>query len=200
MILAEFLEEFGSQTPNRAEDLGSASPREIQAYELSAYESGYKAGWEDAAKANDADADSVSADFNQNLKDLSFTYHEAYSHILKSLEPLFDQISKTIMPVFLHETLGVQIAEVLMRQARNITPMSAEILVPQAQLSTVEPLVAHDYGFPVTVAADEALKDGEADIRLGAVEEHVNLSEIVEGMRAAIIGFTRENRRAAANG
>lgn len=200
MILAEFLEEFGSKTLSGGASLTAASPSDIQAYELSAYESGYKAGWEDSAKAQDADTDSVSAEFNQNLKDLSFTYHEAYSHILKSLEPLFEQISKTIMPVFLHETLGVQIAEVLMRQARNITPMSAEILVPQAQLSFVEPLVAHDYGFPVTVATDEALKQGEADIRLGAVEEHVDLSEIVEGIRAAIHGFNRENRRAAANG
>ncbi len=200
MKLVDFLEEFADGNGAKGQMPSQLKGADIQAFELSAYEQGYKAGWEDALQSQNNSIDAISAEFAQNLKDLSFTYHEAYTHVLRSLEPLFEQISKTLLPVILHESLGMQVSDVLMRQGRRIAPMSAEIAVSPSQLAVVEPLVAHDFGFPVTVAEDGSLKEGQADIRLGAVEEHIDLSEIVDGIRAAIVSFSRENRRAVMNG
>ena len=54
---------------------------------LAAYDTGYRAGWDDANAAQSDDQTRMKADLARNLQTLGFTYHEARTHILKALWP-----------------------------------------------------------------------------------------------------------------
>ena len=70
--------------------------------QLDAFEEGYRAGWDDAIKAQSDDRTRIS-EFAQNLQDLSFTYHEAYSHAINAMTPLLEDIVRSVLPKIAHE-------------------------------------------------------------------------------------------------
>ncbi len=78
----------------------------IEESKLASYEQGYKAGWDDAAAALAEDQTRIRADLARNLQQLSFTYQEARSHILKAVEPLLEEMVGRLLPDMARETLA----------------------------------------------------------------------------------------------
>ena len=84
------LEVFESEVPvgaGQAETL-VLDTGALEDAKLASFESGYSAGWEDAAAAQADDQTRVSADLARSLQSLTFTYHEARNHVLKAIEQI----------------------------------------------------------------------------------------------------------------
>ena len=81
---------------------------------LASYESGYPAGWEDAAAAQAGETTRMHAALSRNLQALSFTHQEARSHILRALEPLLEQMVKVLLPSLAREAVGGLVLDALM--------------------------------------------------------------------------------------
>ena len=77
-----------------------------EAEKMSAYEQGYQAGWDDAVQAQLRDQARISADFARNLQDLSFTFFEARTNVIQSMEPLMMQMLETVFPSLMAAALG----------------------------------------------------------------------------------------------
>jgi flagellar assembly protein FliH len=197
--LAALLPDFSQPVP-RAPVGPTLTEAEVDACEARAYEKGYRAGWDDAVASRDADHDRLSADFAQNLKDLSFTYHEAYSHVLRAMTPLLEDIVTTILPAAVDDALAAHVVGELQNQADRLGGMSVKVSVAPEQLPLVEPVVMRDVGFPVELLADGALTPGQADIRLADREIRIDLGEIAEGIRTAITEFNHAAQGARAHG
>ncbi|MCR8548812.1 ABC transporter ATP-binding protein [Salipiger sp. P9] len=198
--LGAFLEDFGA-APARPE----AGPvlhddNALETARLEAFESGYRAGWDDAIKAQNDDHARIASDFAQNLQDLSFTYHEAYSQVLNGIAPLLEDVVGTLLPALLRETLGPHIAEQLRAMAREIGALDVVIAVAPGSAETVLPLLETDFGFPLKLAEDGTLAEGQADIRFGDIEKQIDLSGLVRDVAQAVQGFVHDNRRKTANG
>ena len=92
------LEEFPDKPVpvKRADPDGPQSPQgdseEIETLKVSAYDSGYKAGWDDAAAAQASEQNQIGAELAKNLQDFSFTFHEARVQVMKSMQPLLLEI------------------------------------------------------------------------------------------------------------
>ena len=199
MFLRDFLEDF-DDAPVPGASPGNATMEEIESYKLDAFEEGYRAGWDDAIKAQSDDRTRISADFAQNLQDLSFTYHEAYSHAINAMTPLLEDIVRSVLPKIAHEALGPHILDLLQAQTRAIGTLAVEVVVAPENAETVSALLDRDFGFPLRVAEDDTMAAGQADIRFGETEQQIDLSEILASVSTALQGFMHENRKKVVNG
>ncbi|SLN57959.1 hypothetical protein ROJ8625_02909 [Roseivivax jejudonensis] len=186
--LSDLLEDFGRPAPIRASGAG-ASEAEILAREERAYETGYRAGWDDAVRAQADDRERLGSEFAQNLRDLSFTYHEAYGHVLRAMSPLLEEIADTILPAALKDGFAAHLVSELQSRSATLGGLEVTVAVAPEQLPLVEPLVLRDVGFPVALVADASLEEGQADIRLSDSESRVDLTDIADTIREAIAGL-----------
>ncbi len=170
--------------------LPSATPqdaREVEAERLGAFERGYKAGWDDSASALSAERKAISADFAANLGDLSFTYHEARSHVLRQLEDLVTTTFARILPEYarmvLPRVVWAQISDIA--EGAASTPV-ALLVAPGAQ-PLFEEILPKDPGFPLSVVEEPTLADGQVFIRSQkgevAVDHATALAEIEMAVR-----------------
>lgn len=156
---------------------------------LAAYDNGYRAGWDDAAAAQDQDQTRVRADLARNLQALSFTYHEARSHMLQALRPLVEDMVSRLLPVLARESLGGMILEEIMPVAENLVDVPVVLVINPSARPAVEALIAEATGLPLTIEEEESLGEGQAYLRFGAEELRVDLDRAVTDIAAAVRGF-----------
>lgn len=161
----------------------------LEETKLGAYDSGYSAGWEDAAAAQAEDQNRVRADLARNLQSLGFTYHEARSHVVKALEPLLLQITGKILPEMARESLAAVVLETLMPMAEKLADAPITLVLNPSARPAVETLLAQMTGLPLTLQTEPSLSDGQVYLRLGNVETEVNLDRAVADITAATRGF-----------
>jgi flagellar assembly protein FliH len=162
---------------------------EAEEVKLAAYEKGYNAGWEDAIAAQDDDLVRLRNELGRNLQDLSFTYHEAHSHVLRTLEPLLNDMVAKVLPAIARDSLSQVVLENIRPLAVDLAAGPMEIAIHPDNLSTVEELVVGKAGFPVTVRAEPSLGLGQAHFQIGASERRVDLDGAIAAISEAVSGF-----------
>lgn len=195
MGISHLLEDFGSQGEG---DPVSLTELSLEVVRLEAFENGYKAGWDDAAKAQDDDLKRISADFAGNLRDLSFTYHEACSGMLAALRPVLTGMVETVLPKLAHQTLGMRVIEDLEELARKGLSQPIEIVTAPANLEALETLVAAHDDLPAVVRAEPSLGEGQVHIRFGAAEHEVDLDSVLADIGSAMSGFVSQTQKESA--
>ena len=156
---------------------------------LASYETGYRAGWDDANAAQSDDQTLMKADLARNLQTLGFTYHEARSHILKAIEPLMLLVVGRLLPEIARETLAPFVLETLMPLAESLGDAPVTLVLNPASRAPVEALLEQATGLPVVIEEEPTLAEGQVYIKLGAVEAEVNLDRATADIAAAVRGF-----------
>lgn len=177
------------------DDLSEAEAEEAR---LAAYEQGHRAGWDDAIAAQSADLTRLRTDLGQSLQDLSFTYREAQSHVLRSLEPLLRDMVSVVLPTVARQTLAPILLEELKPLGAELAGVPVEIVTHPDNLALVEDLVVSQAGFPVALRGEPTLGRGQAHFRIGPAERVVDLDGAVAAIAAAVSDFfhiaTEESR------
>lgn len=156
---------------------------------LEAYEQGYRAGWEDAANAHAEDQRRLRADLARSLQALGFTYQEARSHVLKSLAPLMQDMVSKLLPEMAREALAPTVLETLMPLAEQLADEPVTLVVHSDDRAAIEALLEQATGLPVTIVEEPTLGEGQAYLRLGGQEVHVDLARATTEIAAAVRGF-----------
>ena len=198
--LCEFLEDFGETAASAPEATAKIDEAQIESERLAAFEEGYRAGWDDAAKAQTDDGAALSEGLRQSLQDVSFTYHEAYGHVMNAVAPLLEDMVQSLLPQMLRATLGAHIAQTLQDLARDIGGLDVELAVAPEMVSAVEPMVEDDFGFPLRLVSDASLNADQADLRYGESEKQIDLGDLMTTVTEAVHGFAHDHRRKMANG
>lgn len=183
------LEVFAVAQHNSAPSTVVLDTMELEEAKLASYDSGYAAGWEDAASAQIGDQSKVTADLARNLQTLSFTYHEARSHVLRSLEPLLQEMVNRLLPELARETLAPVILEVLMPLAEKMADTPITLVLNPAARPAVEALLEHINGIPLTLVEETSLGEGQAYLRLGGCETQIDLGRATTEIATAVRGF-----------
>lgn len=206
--LQDLLEDFGGASPARTRQTRpEAAPAEppfseadLEGKKLEAFEKGYRAGWDDAVKAQSDDRTRISSAFGQHLQDLSFTYHEAYTQVMNAVTPLLNEMVSALMPAIARDTLGHHVVEQLQAMSREIGQMAVVIAVAPTRVEAVEALLKGDFGFPIQLVPDDTLAEEQADIRFGDTERQIDLSDLIASVAEAVEGFAHDNRRKMTHG
>ncbi len=198
--LTAFLDDFGSFRPAEQAMVQDLSDVELEGRRLEAFEDGYRAGWDDAIKAQSDDRSRISSALGQHLQDLSFTYHEAHAQVMNAMTPLLEEIVRVLLPEMARATLGAHIIGELRHHARESGGLEVVIAVSPANAEAVTPLLQNGFGFPVRLVEDDTLAEEQADIRFSDTERQIDLGALIDSIREAIDGFTHDNRRKLGNG
>lgn len=197
--LADLLEDFGTG-PDSAGAMIQMNEDDHEAMRLDSFEQGYKAGWDDAIKTQSEDQSRISSDLAQNLQDLSFTYHEAYSQVVEGMAPLLNDMIESLLPTLARDALGLHILEMLQELTLKQSAQSVEIVVAPGNRAAVAPLLSGDFKMPVDLTDDPQLAEGQADIRFGKIERRVDLTAVLNNIQEALQGFMQDNRKEVVNG
>lgn len=163
----------------------------VQAEEmrLQAYESGYHAGWEDAVAAASADQARISAELANNLQRLSFSYHEARSQVLRSIQPLLTELTTKLLPEVAGEAIAPVVLDVLMPLLDEVSEPVIQIVLNPASRLAVEHLLTQAAGLSVTIEEEPTLGEGQVYLRLGGEELRVDLDQATHEIIRAVHDF-----------
>ncbi len=161
----------------------------LEETKLAAYDSGYAAGWEDAAAAQSGDQTRVQADLARNLQGLSFTFHEARQHVLRALQPLMAEMVGRLLPALARETLSQVVLEALMPMADKLADSPITLVLNPAARVAVEALLEQATGLPLIVTEEPSLSEGQVYLKFGGTETQINLDRATAEITAAVRGF-----------
>lgn len=186
MSIAHLLEDFGHTPEDEAHPMSDLTREELR---LEAFEAGFKAGWDDAVKTQQEDTRRISADFAGNLRDLSFTYHEACTGLIEALRPVLSGMVDTVLPALARQSLGPRVVERLEELAREGLEQPFQIVTAPANLEALEGLLSDREDLPAVLRAEPSLGDGQVHIRFGATEHEIDLDSVLAEISAAMTGF-----------
>ncbi len=172
----------------------------LEDQKLQAFEAGYQAGWDDATKAKAEEKDKLTAEFGQNLLDMSFTYQEALSKLTVSLEPTMRQIVEKLLPEIVKTALGAHIFEQVQKLLTTQMGKPVEIVVSPKNVETVKTIVGSKLQEPFKIVGEDSLGDGQAFVRVGEDERQVDLDNLVAEVSKAMTAFFHESGQEQANG
>jgi flagellar assembly protein FliH len=191
MIKRLRLEAFGSDSFDPPQATQEPGP-DVEEIRLKSYEQGYSAGWDDAVRAQADDHDRIREDLSRNLRELSFTFHEARTHMLRSLEPLLETMVQRVLPEIARETLGKSVVAELLSAAERGLETPIRLSVSAADGAQVEAAVAADVPFPLEIGVDPLLGDGQVHFRFGDSERILDTSAVVQAMQGLVAAFLDE--------
>lgn len=196
MTVQHLLEDFGDLDTQQL----VLTDQALEEQRLASFERGYQAGWEDASKAHAQEQDNIGSDLARNLQDLSFTFHEAQSAMLRNLEPLFDHLVQTILPTGARDSFKTRIVEELTALSHELGGGTMIVSVAPSHVEKVERLLGDPTALSVCVQADKNLGEGQAYLRLGNRERMIDLDTAINEIRQRISSFFQETREAQQHG
>lgn len=158
---------------------------------LASYETGYSAGWEDAVSAQGSEHARIHAEVSRNLQTLSFTYHEARSHILRTLEPLLRDMVAKVLPDMARETLGPVVLDYLRPVAAQLANAPLTVTVNPASRQVVEQILINEGSLSFQIVEETLLGDGQVYLRFGDSEQQIDLDGVIRSIADAVDSFFR---------
>lgn len=187
MPITHLLEDFGTLARGTPVALTDVS---LEEQKLEAFEKGYQAGWDDSVKAQHDDSTHLSTDFAQNIKDLSFTYHEAYNGMLTAMEPLIRQLVDAVLPQVARDGLGAQITDIIQSFVKEHGQHPVRIVVAPASVAALEAVLPQDDALPLDISEDATLAEGQAHISFGQEgEREIDLQGLLQQISGAVDAF-----------
>lgn len=199
MTIAHLLEDFSAgNAPGDVLTLMSGEALEDQ--RLASFEKGYSAGWEDAFQAQEQDQARITGDLARSLGDLSFTYHEAMTQLLGSLEPVFFSLVDQVLPDIMTVTIGQHIVEQFCDMARHQVSGAATLIVPVGAGAALAPALAQNLPMPVEISEDPEMVSDHVFLRFGTIEREVDSAALISSIRQAVKAFNYQNSQELKNG
>lgn len=184
-----YLEEFESTENTTDAPVVTLDTIAFEEAKLTAYDKGYRAGWDDAVQAQSDGQEAISAELARNLKTLGFTFQDARGHVLHALRPLLQEMVSRLLPEIARDTIAPIALQVLMPLADTAADAPMELVIHPSARSAVDHLLASADNLPLTVTEEPTLGEGQAFLRLAGSETQIDLDGAITDISAAIRNF-----------
>lgn len=165
------------------------SEEEIEDSKLASFEAGYSSGWEDALRAHEDSKTAVSAALKDCFDRANLSRDAAFGQFISAAETLIDGIAKQILPAISQEVLGQHVRDIISDFARSAVDKPIVITVSAEDYDSLVKLSADWLPEPAQLKSDASLRGGQADLRLGETETHVDLAEVIAEVSRAVDAF-----------
>jgi flagellar assembly protein FliH len=190
MTISHLLEDFApSQSTIADTEIENIQNVISEEARLEAFELGYSAGWEDSATARSEAHTHLSDELCEQLRSLSFTYHEALGQMTKNLRPALNLLFKNILPKTMSVTLGPRLAEEFTNIGQKSAATPVVISVPKGAGASVLALLSRDHQMPVNVQEDENLSLGEARLGIDDTVYGLDGNEVLETIEETLAAY-----------
>ena len=179
-----FFEDFSTGASTVSHNgTGSADP-------LEGYETGYKAGWDDAVKAQLDSKAHLSTVLTQNLEQTEFTLVEAQAEILKAVKPVLDEITATLLPGLSNTALRTLISEEISALLKEYAPKDISIIVSEQDESPVAALLNSTRALSeISLTAKATIGEGQAYISCASQQNKIDVKQAIGDIQKTIETF-----------
>ncbi len=191
MPISDFLEDFSALDGSDG-GLRLMSDVALEDQRLASFEQGYSAGWEDAIHAQAQDQTRITGILSRRLEDLSFTYHDALTQMLASVEPVFQSMINSVLPETMSQTFGQHIVQELFEMAQERAGQPVILEVPVGSSAALKAALGRDFPMPFKISEDPRLDAGQASLRVGSAEREVDSAHLLQSIRNAIESFLHQ--------
>ena len=199
MTITHLLEDFSTGVAS-GDVMKLMSDVALEDQRLASFEQGYSAGWEDAFSAQEKDQTRITGNLADSLGDLSFTYHEAMSELMESVEPVFRSLVDLVLPDIMARTFGQHIVELLCEMARDQASGPASLVVPAGAGAGLSTILTQELTMPVKSTEDTEMDPGRAYLRVGASEREIDSASLLKSIGDAVDAFTYQTNKELKNG
>ncbi|KAE9630797.1 ABC transporter ATP-binding protein [Parasedimentitalea maritima] len=188
MTIAHLLEDFGNA--GKVQPVQTVSDELLEEEKLVSFENGYTAGWDDAVGAQDSETTKISATLANSLEDMSFTFHEAQSQLIESLDPMLKVLTSAILPDAMAASFGHHIVDQLTDMAKGQTTQPLVISVAAGEAAGVRSALNQNFSVEVKVREAADLAPGQAYLRVGNLEREINSAALLDSIRDSVDAFS----------
>lgn len=172
----------------------------IEEARLTAYDSGYSAGWEDATAATEDEQSRIRSELANNLQQMAFTYQEASAHLRKSLQPLLIQLCTQLLPPLARQALAPVVLDTLTPLVGERTDVPVHLVLNPVARPAVEKILTQTAGLSLVIVEETTLGEGQVYLRLGEVEHRIDLDLAVARITGAVTDYFEFSEKDGANG
>jgi flagellar biosynthesis/type III secretory pathway protein FliH len=194
------LEDFATLAGPAAQAPSDPAPALADAERLAAYEQGYRAGWDDAVRAEAADQARIGAELARNLQEMSFSFHEARVQVIEAMGPLLTEMTTVLFPGLAREALAQSVWDALGQLVEDAADLPMEIAVAPESVGAVRKRLAEEGAARVSIVEDDTLAAGQARLRAGRMERRVDIDVALAAMRSRLQEYFSATERTAAHG
>jgi len=188
MTIAHLLEDFGNAGIVQTAQM--VSDESLEEQKLVSFENGYTAGWDDAVGAQDRETSKISTTLANSLQDMSFTYHEAQSQLIESLDPMFKVLTSAILPDAMAASFGHHIVDQLTDMAKGQADQPMVISVASGEGAGVRSALTQNFSVEIKVRENPDLAPGQAYLRVGGLEREINSGALLDSIRESVDAFS----------
>ncbi len=139
------------------------------------YDDGYRAGWDDALAQDETRRQAISAEFERNLQELAFSFHEARTQVMLSLRPLVEGLVAQLFPRLGPMGLADQVVAVLEPIAEQMSAPTISLVCSVEDAPFLRPLLEGTTGLGATLDPDPTVLPGQVSFRLGHERHAITL-------------------------
>lgn len=145
-----------------------------------AYESGYKAGWDDAVRKNSDEADRLTAGLSENLQQIAFDFHQARSAIIEGLDATVHAILEKTLPEIAQAGLAQNIKDVLLKSIEEGSQAPFVLRINPNDRAAVDGILPEVNGIALEIQEATDLGPGQVLFELGGLESSLNTETVVQ--------------------
>jgi flagellar biosynthesis/type III secretory pathway protein FliH len=172
----------------------------VEEARLQAYDAGYAAGWEDATAATKDDQGRITAELANSLQQLAFTFQEARTHVLTSIQPVVTQLSIQLLPQLAQEILAPVVLETVMPLIDDLADTPIRVTLNPRARPSVERLLSQAAGLPLEIVEEPTLGEGQVYLRLAEGETRIDLDTAVQDIIRAVHDFFDYSQKDSSDG
>lgn len=131
---------------------------------------------------------------------MAFTFQEARSHILKSVQPVLIQLCTQLLPPLAREVLSPVVLDTIMPLIDDLADTPVHVVLNPAARPAVERFLSQAAGLPLVIVEEPTLGEGQVYLRLGEVEHRVDLDLAVVELTKAVHDFFEYSEKDGGNG
>ncbi len=158
-------------------------------HDLAIFERGYKEGWEDCDKAAKRSAREIDSEFAQRIRELSFTFHEAHTAMLASLEPFISALLDVMFPVLDTSGLEQHLSRELRQLAISHVGARAIIRCHPERANALLTSLDEDLALAIEFKRDPDLPQSSITIEIGSIEREIDMQDFMNMLRATVAEY-----------
>lgn len=185
MSISDLFPDFSEDTSAKLEP-AAFSDTALDDLRLNSYEQGYSAGWEDSQKASEKLGIRATETLLRSLEDMSFTYHEVRTQMIRDMNPFLEALFQTVVPSLAQTGMAENIRQDLERAFEQGLASGATLYVAPGAVGLFETLMSETLPMPVNLEEDPCLRSSQVSLKIGQSEAVLDLDAVLKGIEREV--------------
>lgn len=170
-------------------------PDAMETFRLEVFETGYKAGWDDAAKAYDETNTRLSNDVLRNLCDLSLEHQSNYAQLQTRLTTIVNEISNVLIPTVADQSFAPKLIFFVEQQLKDTGMDTLDLHLDSKTARRLGDLMTPDLAGRINLKVSPDLSETQAILQINGDAIEFTFKDAIEKLSDELAGFLSQQTK-----